>query len=52
MNSHGHVDITYSGAEHYTGSAVMHVTMQGKAADLISRFEGRWLKADCGGITH
>ena len=52
MNSTGHVDMAYSDAEHYAGSAIMHVTMSGQATTLTNHFEGHWLKADCGSVTH
>jgi hypothetical protein len=42
--------ISYSGAEHYTGTYSFKGTVEGNATDMNTRFKGDWVKADCGAI--
>lgn len=50
MKGTGQVQVTYSGAEHYTGSYSFKGTVEGNATDMTTRFKGDWVKADCGAI--
>jgi hypothetical protein len=44
----GHVQIRYSGAEHYTGSYSFKGEVDGNPSNMSSSFQGDWVKADCG----
>lgn len=46
----GQMRISYSGAEHYTGTYSFKGTVEGNATDMNTRFKGDWVKADCGAI--
>jgi hypothetical protein len=50
MKGSGQMQISYSGAEHYTGSYSFKGNMSGQPMDTSSSFKGDWVKADCGAI--
>ena len=50
MKGSGQMQISYSGAEHYTGSYSFKGTMSGQPMDTTSSFKGDWVKADCGAV--
>jgi hypothetical protein len=50
MKGTGHLQVSYSGAEHYTGSYRFKGTMEGHPQDMASSFRGDWVKADCGAV--
>lgn len=50
MKGKGHMQISYSGEEHYSGSYNFQGTVEGNAANMTSSFRGDWVKADCGGV--
>jgi hypothetical protein len=52
MNGKGHVSVTYSGATSYSGNMMFNGTAQGHPINMNNTFEGHWLAADCGGVTH
>jgi hypothetical protein len=52
MNGKGHISVAYSGATHYSGSMTFAGTAQGHPLNMTNTFEGHWLSADCGGVTH
>ena len=50
MQGTGHLQVSYNGAEHYTGSYNFKGTAEGHPADMTSNFKGDWVKADCGAV--
>jgi hypothetical protein len=50
MKGTGHVHVSYSGAEHYSGDYSFKGAMHGHPADMQSSFSGDWVKADCGSV--
>ena len=50
MKGTGQMQISYSGAEHYTGSYSFKGNMSGQPMDTSSSFKGDWEKADCGAV--
>jgi Protein of unknown function (DUF3617) len=52
MEGTGHIQVSYSGAAHYTGSMKMTGTAQGHPVSMSNTFEGHWVSPDCGGVTH
>jgi hypothetical protein len=50
MKGSGQMQISYSGAEHYTGSYSFKGNMSGQPMDTSSSFKGDWVKSDCGAI--
>ena len=50
MKGSGQMQISYSGAEHYTGSYNFKGNMSGQTIDTNSSFKGDWVKADCGAV--
>lgn len=50
MKGSGQMQISYSGAEHYTGSYNFKGNMSGQPIDTNSSFKGDWVKADCGAV--
>ena len=50
MKGSGRMQISYSGAEHYTGSYSFKGNMSGQPMDTSSSFKGDWVKADCGAV--
>jgi hypothetical protein len=52
MTGHGHFEVTYDSPEHYAGHATMQTSAGSHEMNLTDSFEGRWIKADCGSVTH
>ena len=50
MKGSGQMQISYSGAEHYTGSYSFKGNVNGQPMDSASSFKGDWVKADCGAV--
>lgn len=50
MQGTGHLQVSYSSAEHYQGSYSFKGTAQGHPADMTDSFKGDWVKADCGAV--
>jgi hypothetical protein len=50
MKGTGHLQVSYSGAEHYEGTYNFKGTAEGHPADMTSNFKGDWVKADCGAV--
>ncbi len=50
MKGTGHVEITWAGAEHYSGSYDFKGSMEGNATQMSSTFKGDFVKADCGAV--
>ncbi|HEX3753639.1 MAG TPA: DUF3617 domain-containing protein [Rhizomicrobium sp.] len=46
----GHLQVSYSGAQHYAGSYSFKGTSEGHPADMTTSFKGDWVKADCGAV--
>lgn len=45
-----HFEITYDKPEHYAGHSVFNGTVGGQKFSSNTKFEGKWLKADCGDV--
>jgi hypothetical protein len=52
MNGSGHFQVTYDSPEHYAGQATLQAIINGRPMTMTNRFDGRWVKADCGSVTH
>lgn len=52
MQGTGHLDISFDSPEHYTGKSSMTGTIDGRPVNNVTTFEGRWVSADCKGMTH
>jgi hypothetical protein len=50
MKGTGRMQISYSGAEHYTGSYGFKGVIHDNAMETTSTFKGDWVKADCGAV--
>jgi hypothetical protein len=50
MQGTGHLQVSYSGTEHYSGSYSFKGTMDGRPQEMTSSFKGDWVKADCGAV--
>jgi len=49
----GHMQVTYDSDTHYKGEMTMNGMSQGgQPMHRDQKFEGRWLSADCGTVTH
>ncbi|HSZ74785.1 MAG TPA: DUF3617 domain-containing protein [Rhizomicrobium sp.] len=48
----GHVQMTFDSDEHYSGSSSMTGTAHGQPIDMKESFDGKWIAADCGSVTH
>ncbi len=48
----GHMNFTYDSDTHYTGVVSITGTANGQSATHETKFEGNWVSADCGGVTH
>jgi len=46
----GHIEVTYTGAEHYAGSYAFHGSVEGRPFNLATKFTGDWVKANCGSV--
>jgi hypothetical protein len=52
MTGAGHVEVVYSGDSSYTGKMTFAGSAQGHPMNMTNTFSGRWISADCGGVTH
>ena len=50
MQGASHFTITYDKPEHYSGLSVFKGTVSGHPFSSTTKFEGKWLKADCGNV--
>jgi hypothetical protein len=50
MEGSGHAEISWRGAEHYTGSYSFKGTMHGQPNAISTSYKGDWVKADCGSV--
>jgi hypothetical protein len=50
MEGTGHMQVSYSSAEHYQGSYSFKGNMEGHPSAMSSTFKGDWVKADCGNV--
>jgi hypothetical protein len=50
LNGTSHFSITYDTPEHYSGASVFKGTAGGQPMNTATKFEGKWLKADCGDV--
>jgi hypothetical protein len=48
----GHIAVTYDSNTHYAGQMTMAMNAGGHAMNMTNSFEGKWLSADCGKVTH
>lgn len=48
----GHMQITYDSDTHYAGQMSMTGAINGQPMNREQKFEGRWVAADCGGLSH
>lgn len=48
----GHMSVTYDSATHYTGQMTMAANAGGEAMTTTNSFEGKWVSASCGNVTH
>ena len=46
----GHIEVAYTGAEHYTGSYAFKGSVAGHPSNLATKFTGDWVKAECGSV--
>lgn len=52
MKGRGRVSVSYDSPKHYIGKMTFAGTAHGRPANLANQFEGRWVSADCGGVSH
>jgi hypothetical protein len=53
MTGKGHISVSYSGGDsEYVGSMSFSGTAQGHPINMTNSFQGKWISADCGGVTH
>jgi hypothetical protein len=50
MKGTGRMQISYSGAEHYSGSYSFKGMIHDRSMETNSTFKGDWIKADCGAV--
>jgi hypothetical protein len=50
MKGTGHMEVAYTGAEHYAGSYAFKGSIEGHPSNLATAYKGDWLKADCGSV--
>jgi hypothetical protein len=48
----GKLTVTYDSDTHYTGSLAMTTEAGGQTMHMTNTFEGKWVSADCGKVTH
>lgn len=48
----GKFTVTYDSDTHYTGSLAMTTEAGGQTMNMTNTFEGKWVSADCGKVTH
>lgn len=52
MKGRGHMTVTYDSPEHYSGKMQFSGTAHGQPVSMTNTYDGRWVKADCGGVKH
>jgi hypothetical protein len=52
MKGTGHASFTYDTDTHYTGQMTMNGVAHGHQINQQEKFEGHWISASCGNITH
>jgi hypothetical protein len=52
LTGSGHISVSYSGDSQYSGSMNFSGTAQGHPINMTNSFQGKWVSADCGGVTH
>lgn len=52
MTGNGHMSVSYSDDSHYSGKMTFNGTSHGHPVNMTNTFEGHWVSADCGGVTH
>ena len=52
FNGTGHMQFTYDSDTHYTGDVSITGMANGRSVTRDTKFEGNWVSADCGGVTH
>jgi hypothetical protein len=52
MQGSGHMSVTYDSAEHYSGKMVFSGMAQGQPVSMNQTFDGKWVSASCGTVTH
>ena len=52
MNATGHFEVSYDSPEHYTGKSSFTGTQDGHPISNSTTMEGRWVSADCKGVTN
>src|SRR6185437_7048753 len=52
MQGTGHAEFVFDSPEHYTGKTTMVGTADGHPINNTTAMEGRWIGADCKGVTH
>jgi hypothetical protein len=52
MKGTGHFQVSYDTPEHYTGQMMFSGDAHGHHMDMTNKFEGKWLSASCGTVTH
>ncbi len=50
MKGSGQLQLSFGGAEHYSGSYHMKGVVDGRPVEAASTFKGDWVKADCGDV--
>jgi len=48
----GSLTVTYDSPTHYTGQLTMVSDVAGGATHVTNKFDGKWVSADCGKVTH
>jgi hypothetical protein len=48
----GKLTVTYDSDTHYTGSLAMTTEAGGQTMHMTNTFDGKWVSADCGKVTH
>ena len=48
----GHLNVTYDSDTHYSGSVQMTAMQDGQTMSMTNTFDGKWVSADCGSVTH
>ena len=52
MTGKGHMAVTYDSAEHYSGKMIFSGSAHGQPVSMTNLYEGHWIKADCGAVSH
>jgi hypothetical protein len=52
MTGTGHFQVSYDSPEHYSGQMTFNGESHGHHMDMTNSFEGKWMSASCGTVTH